>query len=144
MTERLENGFPLYMTLATAYPALRETKGAHEYTVRLLELLIKDTPFKLQDISALHQSLKESFSISYSDSTIRRRVYDLRKEGDIILLDGEFDRAQDRVFQWTKTKAPVVPKPLPSRSVFGHEKTGTSQKDPVKHFFARMLSSVFS
>lgn len=142
--ERLESGFPLYMSLREAYPKLRDTKGSQAYTEKLFELFIRDTPFRQQDISELHLALQESFAIKYSDSTIRRRMYDFRVDGSILMLDGEFSRPQDRVFQWTKTKAPERPKPLKARSVFGNEIAGPSNGDPARHFFARVFRQVFS
>lgn len=142
--ERLESGFPLYMSLSEAYSKIREVKGSQAYTEKLFELFVRDTPFRQQDISELHRGLQESFAIKYSDSTIRRRMYDLRQDGSIVMLDGEFDRPQDRVFQWTKTKAPVKPRPLKARSVFGNEIAGPSNRDPATHFFSRLLRQVFS
>jgi hypothetical protein len=142
--ERLPSGFPLYTSIHEAWPLLRQTQGAHGYTVRLFELFVKDTPFKQQDISELHEAIQEVHNTRYTDATIRRRMYDLRKDGSIVLLDGEFSRAQDRVFQWTKTPAPKKTETLPTRSVFGTENAGSRGQDPASHFFSRLLSQVFS
>lgn len=143
MTNRLKSGFPLYQSLGDACQDLRRADHALTYTEMIFRLLVKDTPFRTRDILEIHAAVQEIIPVRYVASTVRRRIYDLRKDGSIVMVDGDFPNPQDRVYQWTKTPAPLKSKLEPVRSVFGHEKTGPSRKDPALHFFVRILSETF-
>jgi len=137
---KLESGFPLYQGIGESCEELGSARDSTEYTTLLFKTMVRDTPFKQQDISELHQAVQEVMHVRYSESTVRRRMYDFRQDGSIILLDGEFSRQQDRVFQWTKTPGPPKFK-LEPRSVFGQKKAGA---DPAANLFLRVMRKVFS
>lgn len=124
MDHRTSEGFPLYMSLHDAGLILSKCQNASQYTIKMFELLIKQTPFKQKDIYALHRELQENAYLPYSESTIKRRMFDLRKDGSIRVLDGNFTKKEDRVFEWTLTPNPPKPKLVPrTKSVFGKNKS---------------------
>lgn len=143
-TARTLSGFPLYIPLGDAAKKLIQVKGSKEYTKRLLDLLVRDTPFRVQDIREIQEELLDLIP-SYAPNTITRRLYDLRQSGEVQVIDDQSSRAQDHVYQYMSAPLPDELPPLRMKDVFGKEKAGIPHdRDPATNFFAKLIQKVFS
>lgn len=147
---RTPNGFPLYAEVDTVKEDLLDAETSRHYTILLLDLFVKDTPFQQKDIRDLHEYVQDFTPVPYVWSTIRRRLSTLKREGLVKVLDDESPRRSEHVYYWTRGNPKLkdiqdgLQKQPQANLSFPLEKPRISPKDPGLRKMGRLFYYLFS
>jgi hypothetical protein len=142
--ELTQSKFPLYMSYENAFMHLRSCKTAHDFTEKLLQTLVQDTPWSYSNIREICDELGADFHIPYTWNTIRRRLYEFRRLGEVKVFDDNFSNSSQYLYQWAGSQPFLKPKSytpkvgrvtLPQREL--------SKTDPIVRFLEKVIQNIF-
>lgn len=74
------------------------TNSLEEYVHSILKKEIKGSPFKRKEIYEIHEIISQSRGSPYKRESVRRKLWEFKKEGIIEEVDPFFDDSEDTVF----------------------------------------------
>lgn len=96
---------PTYVKYEEGISDISGQKTCREYLEKVLEVYVRDTPFRQTDLCGLHDELVERSvpgDIPYKTSTVQRELLRMRKDGLILIFDGYTDKDTERLFFWAE------------------------------------------
>lgn len=132
--------FPLAMSYEDAFPYLEESVSALHFAEVFFQTLIQDSPWRHEDLAEVFNAYVERFPTHYKWSTIRRRLYELRKQNKIRVFDDDDKNPSQHYYRWEGELPHKVIKVEKVR--WGKVKTpgrDLPKTDPLVRFFSRLM-----
>lgn len=90
--------FPLYISVKEGGPSVDRQENSLDFVVSLLEIFVKDTPFRRKDLYEINEQLDEAGFKSYSERSIREAIVELQDLELVRVLDDGFSEPGKTLF----------------------------------------------